>query len=118
MEPTDVRRERGTASHHRSHRRPGRHRAVLVRYDDDEYGVIARAAARAGLTPTGFVASVALAVAQATATGPGAGSGRAGGSATAPAAGNGRIAGGGNARAADNGNGRAAGRNRPGAGGR
>lgn len=62
MEPTDGQ----DHSRHRSHRHPGRHRAVLVRYDDDEYGVIARAAARAGLTPTGFVASVALAVAQAT----------------------------------------------------
>jgi hypothetical protein len=55
-----------SASRHRSHRYPGRHKALLVRYDDAEFGVIARAAALAGLTPTGFVASVALAVAQAT----------------------------------------------------
>jgi hypothetical protein len=55
-----------TASRHRSHRRPGRHRAILARYDDDEFCEIASAAARAGLTPTGFVASVALAVARVT----------------------------------------------------
>lgn len=75
MESTDVAPDhdhdhRTAVSHHRSHRHPGRHRAVLVRYDDDEYGVIARAAVRSGLTPTGFVASVALAVAQATGPGP------------------------------------------------
>jgi uncharacterized protein (DUF1778 family) len=57
-------------SRHRTHRHPGRHKALLVRYDDDEFDLIAQAAAAAGLTPTGFVASVALAVAGATGSTP------------------------------------------------
>ena len=56
---------------HRTHRKPSQGRAndpggrtVSVRYDAGEIADVAAAAQRAGLTPTGFVASVALAVAR------------------------------------------------------
>lgn len=42
-----------------------RRRAVLVRFNDDEQSAVASAAARAGLTTTAFVATVALDVARA-----------------------------------------------------
>jgi len=49
---------------HRRHRRPGRGRAVQVLYDDAELAAVAAAAARSGLTPSGYVASAALAAAE------------------------------------------------------
>jgi hypothetical protein len=48
---------------HRRHRSPGRRNRYLVTYDDDEAGRIAAAASRAGLTPTSYIASAALAAA-------------------------------------------------------
>jgi hypothetical protein len=42
---------------------PGRPRAVLLRYTDDEYTEVADAARCAGLTPSGYVAEAALAAA-------------------------------------------------------
>lgn len=48
---------------HRTHRFPARTRTVKVRYDEQEYGAVATAAARARLTPSGFLASCGLTVA-------------------------------------------------------
>ncbi|MDP9431736.1 MAG: hypothetical protein M3P91_03195 [Actinomycetota bacterium] len=47
---------------HRRHRFPARTESVRARYDRDELAVVA-AAARAGMTPSGYVAATALAVA-------------------------------------------------------
>ena len=50
---------------HRAHRPPGqaRGRALLVRYSEEEYQAVCVAAGRAGLTATGYVASVGLSAA-------------------------------------------------------
>ena len=48
---------------HRRHRFPARTESVRARYDRDELAVVADAAARAGLTTSGYVAATALAVA-------------------------------------------------------
>jgi len=48
---------------YRPHAPTGRSRQVRLRYTDDEYATIARAAQSAGLTPTGYVAEAALAAA-------------------------------------------------------
>jgi hypothetical protein len=48
---------------HRRHRFPARTASVRARYDEAEMAVVAAAAARAGLTPSGYVAATALAVA-------------------------------------------------------
>lgn len=56
--PSARRRERSTAA--------PRRRAVLIRFNDAEQTAVAAAAERAGLTTTGYVASVALSVATAT----------------------------------------------------
>ena len=48
---------------HRRHRFPARTESVRARYDRDELAVVAAAAARAGMTASGYVASTALAVA-------------------------------------------------------
>ena len=48
---------------HRRHRFPARTASVRARYDGGEMAVVAAAAARAGLTPSGYVAATALAVA-------------------------------------------------------
>ncbi len=48
---------------HRRHRFPARTESVRARYDRDELAVVAAAAARAGLTASGYVAATALAVA-------------------------------------------------------
>ena len=48
---------------HRRHRFPARTESVRARYDRDELVVVAAAAARAGMTPSGYVAATALAVA-------------------------------------------------------
>jgi hypothetical protein len=47
----------------RTHLTPGRPRAVLLRYTDDEYAEVADAACCAGLTPSGYAAEAALAAA-------------------------------------------------------
>jgi hypothetical protein len=59
------------SARHRRHRPNNRGRRtdlggrqVSLWYDADEYGLVSAAAARAGLTPTSFVAAVALAVAR------------------------------------------------------
>lgn len=48
---------------HRRHRFPARTESVRARYDEGEMAVVAAAAARAGLTASGYVAATALAVA-------------------------------------------------------
>ena len=48
---------------HRRHRFPARTESVRARYDRDELAVVAAAAGRAGMTPSGYVAATALAVA-------------------------------------------------------
>lgn len=48
---------------HRQHRFPARDRVVKARYDEGEYTALAQAAARAGLTPSGFLALAGLAAA-------------------------------------------------------
>jgi hypothetical protein len=48
---------------HRRHRFPARTESVRARYDRDELAVVAAAAARAGMTTSGYVAATALAVA-------------------------------------------------------
>ena len=48
---------------HRRHRFPARTASVRARYDEGERAVVAAAAARAGMTPSGYVAATALAVA-------------------------------------------------------
>ena len=47
---------------HRRHRFPARTESVRARYDRDELAVVAAAAARAGMTASGYVAATALAV--------------------------------------------------------
>lgn len=60
----DVRDELVVAvARHRRHRFPARTESVRARYDRDELSVVAAAAARAGMTPSGYVAATALAVA-------------------------------------------------------
>ncbi|MDP9432446.1 MAG: hypothetical protein M3P91_06985 [Actinomycetota bacterium] len=51
---------------HRRHRFPARTESVRARYDRDELAVVAAAAARAGMTASGYVAATALAVASKT----------------------------------------------------
>jgi hypothetical protein len=51
------------AARHRRHRFPARTESVRARYDRDELAVVAAAAARAGMTASGYVAATALAVA-------------------------------------------------------
>ncbi len=48
---------------HRRHRFPARTESVRARYDEGEMAVVAAAAARAGMTPSGCVVATALAVA-------------------------------------------------------
>lgn len=48
---------------HRQHRFPARDRVVKARSDEPEYTALAEAAARAGLTPSGFLAVAGLAAA-------------------------------------------------------
>jgi hypothetical protein len=47
----------------RDHQQPGRRRAILLRYTEIEFAVIAAAARDAGLTPSGYTAEAALATA-------------------------------------------------------
>jgi len=51
------------AARHRRHRFPARTRVVKARYDEQEYAALAAAAARARLTPSGFLAGAGLAAA-------------------------------------------------------
>ena len=51
---------------HRRHRFPARTESVRARYDEGEMAVVSAAAARAGMTPSGYVAATALAVASST----------------------------------------------------
>jgi len=53
----------GTGARHRQHRFPARDRVVKARYDESEFTALAEAAARAGLTPSGFLAVAGLAAA-------------------------------------------------------
>jgi hypothetical protein len=53
----------GRAVRHRRHRFPARTRVVKARYDEQEYAALAAAAARAQLTPGGFLAGAGLAAA-------------------------------------------------------
>ena len=48
---------------HRRHRFPARTESVRARYDEEEMAVVTAAAARAGMTASGYVAATALAVA-------------------------------------------------------
>ena len=48
---------------HRQHRFPARDRVLKVRYDEQEYAALAAAAARARLTPSGYLACSGLAAA-------------------------------------------------------
>lgn len=52
----------GVAVRHRQHRFPARTRVVKARYDETEFAALA-AAARARLTPSGFLAAAGLAAA-------------------------------------------------------
>jgi hypothetical protein len=47
----------------RRHQFPGRSRSILLRCSDDEYQALKAAAARSGLTPSGFAAEAAIAAA-------------------------------------------------------
>jgi hypothetical protein len=47
----------------RTHVRPGRTRALLLRYTNDEYNEVAEAARCGGLTPSGYAAEAAVAAA-------------------------------------------------------
>jgi hypothetical protein len=53
----------GAAVRHRQHRFPARTRVVKARYDEQEFAVLAAAAERARLTPSGFLAGAGLAAA-------------------------------------------------------
>lgn len=55
--------ERVLVVRHRQHRFPARDRVVKVRYDEQEYAALAAAAARARLTPSGYLALSGLAAA-------------------------------------------------------
>lgn len=57
----------GAPARYRVRRAPARPRAVKVLYGEDELATVARAAARAGLRPSSYVAAAALASAQGTA---------------------------------------------------
>jgi len=56
--------EAGTTARYRVRRAPARPRAVKVLYGEDELETVARAAARAGLRPSSYVAAAALASAR------------------------------------------------------
>jgi hypothetical protein len=64
--PVDAAAGAEAVARHRRHRPPGdgRSRQVQLRLDDREYGDLAAAAQRAGLTPTGYAAAAALAAAR------------------------------------------------------
>ncbi len=64
--PEDAQDAAVVAARHREHRFPGRRQPVSVRFAEEEFAVIALAAGRAGLTPTGYVGAVALAAARGT----------------------------------------------------
>lgn len=53
-----------TPGRHRQHRFPARSHALKVLYGDDEHSMIAHAAETAGLRPSSYVASAALAMAE------------------------------------------------------
>jgi hypothetical protein len=53
----------GGGVRHRQHRFPARDRVIKARYDEPEYTALAQAAARSGLTPSGFLALAGLAAA-------------------------------------------------------
>jgi hypothetical protein len=53
----------GVVVRHRRHQFPARTRVVKARYDETEFAAIADAAARARLTPSGFLAAAGLAAA-------------------------------------------------------
>jgi hypothetical protein len=53
----------GVAVRHRRHQFPARTRLVKARYDEQEFAALAAAAARARLTPSGFLAAAGLAAA-------------------------------------------------------
>ncbi|GAB7192791.1 hypothetical protein NUM3379_35000 [Kineococcus sp. NUM-3379] len=61
------RRRRNTGAQNRSLRRGQRRHRLAPTFDDEEFAVLAEAAQRAGLTPTGYIAESALAAARATA---------------------------------------------------
>ncbi|MFD6756132.1 MULTISPECIES: plasmid mobilization protein [Micromonospora] len=48
------------AARHRTHSRPGRPHAILIRLSDDEKRLLEVAAESAGLTPTGYAAKMAV----------------------------------------------------------
>ena len=50
----------------RDHQRPARNRRLKLRYSEQEYAAVQQAAVRAGLTPSGYAAEVALAAATST----------------------------------------------------
>jgi hypothetical protein len=50
----------------RAHLNPGRGRQLKLRYSEQEHSEVAQAAARAGLTPSGYAAEAALAAARST----------------------------------------------------
>ncbi len=58
--------EAGAPARYRVRRAPARPRAVKVLYGEDELETVARAAARAGLRPSSYVAAAALASARGT----------------------------------------------------
>src|SRR5258707_6382707 len=60
----DVQTARGSD---RRHQFPGRQQRINLRFDENEHRDVAAAAARSGLTPTGFCANAALAAARGTA---------------------------------------------------
>jgi len=53
----------GAAVRHRQHQFPARTRVVKARYDEQEFAALAAAAARARLTPSGFLAGAGFAAA-------------------------------------------------------
>ena len=57
-------REGQTRGRDRRHTFPGRRRSILLRCTDDEYADLRAAAARSGLTPSGYAAEAAVAAAR------------------------------------------------------
>lgn len=55
---------RGRAGRDRRHSFPGRRHSILLRCTDEEYADLTAAAARSGLTPSGYAAEAAVAAAR------------------------------------------------------
>ena len=58
--------QRVRSARKRTHREPGRRRAVNVRFDEAEYAAIVAAASRVDLSPTAYVGMAALSAARGT----------------------------------------------------